>query len=395
MSGAAPDRRLQTPFGTFELQRYPARPRETLQAWCAADSLLLEAVAEHFLDPSRPAPPPRPLSPMLVVNDEHGALAVALAAACTWTDSALSCLALAHNLARNALPSPAIVPSHETPPADAALVVLRVPKQLAFFEYQLATLAATLAPGTPLLVAGMDKHLSPHTAALIERYVGPTQRHPGRRKARLFSALTAGPREAVPGWSRYLCQPLGAELRALPNVFSRDRLDPGSALLLSRLGALEPAPRVIDLACGSGVLGLSALESGLAREVVFCDESAMALASARHNLARLRPGDLAACDFLQGDGLRDYRGAAADLVLCNPPFHLQHVVDDFAGRRLLAQAARHLRPEGRLCLVANRHLRYRAALERNFRRVKQLAGDRKFNVWLASAPRHGELGTDT
>ena len=81
--------------------------------------------------------------------------------------------------------------------------------------------------------------------------------------------------------------------------------------------------------------------------------------------------------------MADYSGTPADLVLCNPPFHLNHAMDEYAGRRLLQQCVRHLPPVGRLCLVANQHLDYLATLRRHFRRVEKLARDRRFIVWLA------------
>ncbi|MCB2068942.1 MAG: methyltransferase, partial [Ottowia sp.] len=98
--------------------------------------------------------------------------------------------------------------------------------------------------------------------------------------------------------------------------------------------------------------------------LVFADESAMAIASARGNVARLVPDLAGDCRFHHGDGLLAYTGAAAGLILCNPPFHLNHAVDEYAGRRLAAQCAAHLAPGGVLCLVANRHLDYTPVLRR-------------------------------
>jgi len=371
---ATADTRFPAPQGEFELRRYPARRAEPLQAWCAADMLLLEEVERRGLSGAH----------CLVVNDEHGALCVALAPPQLWTDSALSATSLGRNLERNRRQPVAILWSTDAPAPGFTLVILRVPKQLAFFEYQLAQLARALAPGAVVLAAGMDKHLSPNTAALLERYLGPTRRHRGERKARLFSTLRDTRQAPAPSaTARYRCAPLDAELVALPNVFSRDRLDPGSALLLQQLARLEPASRVMDLACGNGVLGLAALRWGLGRELVGCDESAMAIASARINAAALLPGRESALHWHHGDGLQGWRGAPCDLILCNPPFHLQHTVDDFAGRHLLAGSAAGLRPGGRLCLVANRHLDYREVLRREFHPPRSLARDARFTVWLA------------
>jgi 23S rRNA (guanine1835-N2)-methyltransferase len=154
-------------------------------------------------------------------------------------------------------------------------------------------------------------------------------------------------------------------------------------LLLQQLPVLSPVERLVDLACGNGVLGLAAFRMQLARQVLYCDESAMAVASAKYNARQLFPTAFERFEFLHGDGLLDYRGTAAQLVLCNPPFHSQHTVDEYVGRRLLAQCSEHLAAGGSLCLVANRHLDYKATLKRGFDRVEKLAGDSKFTVWLA------------
>ena len=370
---------LHTPFGDFSLTRYPARQREPLQAWCAADTLLLSMAQELGLAPGE----------SLVVNDEHGALTLPLAARALWTDSALAATALGHNAAQNALPVPPVRWSTETPERNVRCVFMRVPKHLPYFEFQLATLAGELAPGTPVVAGGMDKHLSPHTAASMERWLGPTTRHRGRFKARLFSAeVGAGQRAQLPDFvSRYRCDGIEGELTALPNVFSAARLDIGSRFLIEQLARLAPAQRLVDLACGNGVLGLQAMINGLARHVLFCDESAMAMASARDNASRLLPQTMEAPTFLHGDGLADYAGPPVDLVLCNPPFHLGSAVDEFAGLRLLRQCSAHLSPAGRLCMVANRHLGgYLPLLRRLFGEVDPIAGNAKFNVYLASRP---------
>jgi 23S rRNA (guanine1835-N2)-methyltransferase len=374
------DTRYLTPFGEFELQRYPARRDEPLQAWCAADTLLLEHI--HALEISG--------RDVLVVNDEHGALCVALDAAAIWTDSALSALALERNLSRNQRQAIAVVWSTSNPTEAAnwppALVALRVPKQLPLFEFQLSRLAAGLAPGTPVLAAGMDKHLSPRVAALLEQYIGPTERHRGQRKARLFSAVRdERPAILVDDIAGYYCEALGADLFALPNVFSREQLDNGSRLLLAHLDSLGPVQSLLDLACGNGVLGLAAMQRGLCRAVTFADESAMAIESARRNALRLFPDTVARCSFHHGDGLISCPAPPVELILCNPPFHLNHAVDEYAGRRLIAQCGRYLQPGGRLCLVANRHLAYLPTLKRHFKQLDKIAdGSQKYIVYLVT-----------
>jgi len=370
----AADTHCHTPFGHFHLRRLPYRRDEPLQAWCAADLLLLEEVHRIGGGDGRG---------ILVVNDEQGMLCTALAPRALWSDSALAAMAMRRNTEDNQRPAVPVYWSTSAPPPGNRLIVLRIPKQLPYLEYQLATLAGAAVPGTVVLAAGMDKHLSPRVAQLLELYIGPTERHRGRQKARLFSSVRddrSGPSPAP--LAHYHCPAAGGELEALPNVFSPDRLDGGSRLLLAQLSRLSPASHLLDLACGNGVLGLAGFRQGLAPTVTFADESAMAIASARHNASRLFPGS-GAFAFHHDDGLANYQGPPADLILCNPPFHLGHAVEEFAGRRLLLQCARHLPAGGRLCLVANQHLGYLPVLRRHFTRVDQLGRDRRFIVWLA------------
>ncbi len=365
---------LERPEGRFELRRFPSRREESLQAWCGADLLLLDAARDSGL----------PAGDTLVVNDEHGVLATVLRPRASWTDSALSAMALSRNLERNTLPPVPVHWSIRMPGDGFRLVLLRVPKQLPYFEYQLACLQQCMVPGALLVCGGMDKHLSPHTAALVEKYFGTVTRHRGSRKARLFSASRDDrPPANVPPRPRYHCELLDADLFTGANVFSRDGVDIGSRFLLEQLPRLTPVARGADLACGNGVLGLAALASGLCREMTFAEESAMAIAAARDNCAALF-GERSGLHFLHGDGLSQ-AGGVFDLILCNPPFHFGHSVDDFAGRRLLLQCAGRLAPSGALCVVANRHLPYRSLLQRHFPRVEVLAANSKFSVWIARA----------
>ena len=374
MTAAANTAHHETSYGAFQLNCYPLRPDERLVAWCSADTLLLEETHR------RRTPGPG----ILVVNDMYGALCVALEPQALWTDSALSVLALRHNEHANRRMQTRIVWSTEVPPVAPELVVLRIPKQRSLFEYQLSQLARLLPEQTTVLAAGMDKHLSPHTADILEQYIGPTQRHRGHRKARLFSAIRDQrcAQEYI-GTATYHCEALNAELCGLANVFSRDQLDMGTRFLLETLPTLAHAETLIDLACGNGILGLVALKREVAAKIVFCDESAMALRSASLNASRIFPQEARNISFHQGDGLLEYCEKPAQLILCNPPFHLQHTVDDFAGRHLLTQCSQHLQPGGRLYLVANRHLDYLPCLRHTFDRVEKFASNAKFNIVLA------------
>jgi len=367
---------LASPFDCFNLHQYPRAKQG--KAYNSADTLLVEATQAEGYAPDK----------TLVINDEFGALSVALQAGTLWTDSCLASISLTQNLLNNQLGTANICWSTQQPskylsPDHCAVVVMRVPKQSAYFEYQLSLLSQYLLPLTPVLVAGMDKHLPPGTAKLLEAYIGPTQRHKGQRKARLFSALRDD-RQPSPytGISKYYCEPLHGELISMSNVFSREKLDIGSRFFLENLDRLDAVDKIIDLACGNAVIGLSALHAGLCTELLLCDESAMAINSARVNSKAICPGQN--IHFHHGDGLLGYSGEPAQLIVCNPPFHLNHRIDESVGRRLLVQAASHLQKGGAIALVANRHLNYFPILKREFTTVERLAQNSKFIIWKAT-----------
>ena len=177
---------MTVPQGTFRLARYPVRPREQLRAWDAADEYVLQHLAERNV-PGDGA--------TVVVNDESGALAVALAARATgplvhWGDSFVSQCATRANLAANGVSAEmvALRGSLDPLPPRIDLLVVKVPKSLAVLDEQLRALRPSLHPGTVVLGAAMARHLHTSTLAVFEQVVGSTRTTLAQRKARLVLA---------------------------------------------------------------------------------------------------------------------------------------------------------------------------------------------------------------
>lgn len=140
---------------------------------------------------------------------------------------------------------------------------------------------------------------------------------------------------------------------------------------LSQLSTLNPQPStVLDFGTGSGCLAIALASKCPAAEVYAIDISPEALAVARQNSARHGLGER--IRFLQGDGFAAVpAGMRVDLIISNPPYiasgeiaSLQPEVRDHDphraldggadgldyGRRLAAESAPFLKPQGRIML---------------------------------------------
>ncbi len=124
-------------------------------------------------------------------------------------------------------------------------------------------------------------------------------------------------------------------------VFSREHLDPGSALLLSALPA-DISGRVLDLGCGWGPVGLCLAATRSQAQVVCCDVNERAVELARANFAR----NVLTADCVVSDGLANVSGDFS-LIATNPPIRAGKAVI----YRLFAESRTRLLPGGALYVV--------------------------------------------
>ncbi len=159
-------------------------------------------------------------------------------------------------------------------------------------------------------------------------------------------------------------------------IFSWDRIDAGSALLLKHLPAF--AGRGADLGCGLGVLGRAVLRAASVVHLTMVDIDRRAVTAAKKNVPDTRAQHLWA-DVCGGavalDGL--------DFVVMNPPFHDTGIENKSLGQQFIAQAAAMLKKDGQCWLTANRHLPYEAVLAQQFAQVRLVDEADGFKIYHA------------
>ena len=367
---------LDVPQGRFELIRHPVRRRQPLRAWDSADELVLGHLAEQ-----------EELGAIVIVNDAFGALSVALAphGPVAAIDGENARIALAQNLKNSDLPPIEAMGSLELLQhgrAPIGTVVVKIPRSGGQLEDQLHRLRPLLDDETTVVGAGMARHIHSSTLELFETIIGPTTTSKATRKARLVHpTLDADLAPGANPWPKRWTHD-GLTIVNHGGVFSAERLDNGTRLLLDSLPEVEPGSTVVDLGCGNGVVGMALARETPEADPVFVDESHRALASASEgwtlNFAD-RPARFLATDRLVNALHTD----SVDLVVTNPPFHEDRAVGDSVAWEFFVDSHAVLRPGGSLVAVGNRHLPHHAKLAKIFGASTVIASDPKYVVHRA------------
>jgi 23S rRNA (guanine1835-N2)-methyltransferase len=314
---------MDSPFGSFQLKRYPFAGDDSHQAWDAADELLLEYLAEQKFSTN---------ASLLIFNDGFGALVTALGyfSLHSVSDSYCSHLSQRRNREDNGLGAvgeeAGLVQfdSLWKPVGEFDQVVLKVPRSLGLLEENLHRIATHLPPGTPIAAGGMLKVLSNGVFALFEKYFGKITTSLAAKKARLiFAKVGTGKVPKNPFPQTMEVEGLGIILVNHGGTFSRDRLDPGSRFFLRNFPRLSDEKLIVDLGCGNGLLSILAARRAPEAQMFLLDESYMAMASARQSFdanGLFHRGVFHTTNVLQG-----VDDDVADKVLCNPPFHFQNI----------------------------------------------------------------------
>lgn len=348
----------------MNIKRYPLRKNDPLQGWDSADELILEHLQSLDLTGKK----------LLIINDHFGALSCNLSHfnPVVYTDSFVSMKAILMN------GNNVIKPIHKLTSLEGTfdIVLMRIPKNMSFFEDILCHLTHHLRKGSKIICGSMVKHLAAGSFDLLQKYIGETSTSLAKKKARLVFADFQ--KTAVS--SAY---PMEVKLDSfeLPfihhsNLFSREKLDIGTRFFLEHIPK-GPFNKILDLGCANGILGIKAKMINPQSLIHFSDESHMAIQSAELNYKRHFQDE---ATYHWTNCYENGDTEEFDLVLCNPPFHQGNTIGDFIAWQMFQDAFRSLKKGGILRIVGNSHLGYHQKLKKIFGNYKMIATNHKFAV---------------
>lgn len=169
---------------------------------------------------------------------------------------------------------------------------------------------------------------------------------------------------------------------SIPGVFSFERLDEGSAMLIECMEAVAAKNlrgRTLDFGCGSGPIGVLAksLKPEIALEMVDINWLALQCAQRSCELNGVE------ATIYASDGWSDIEGRF-DTVLTNPPFHSGVATEYETTERFIRDAYDHMNRYAPLFLVANAFLKYGSVIEARFGRCDLINENTRFKVYKTS-----------
>jgi 16S rRNA (guanine1207-N2)-methyltransferase len=264
------------------------------------------------------------------------------------------------------------------------LVIIAFPKSKAELNFTLAMISHCINEKTKILLVGEKKGGIQSTPKLAKDLFAHCQKVDAARHCLLFAGLIKPEKLSIPfniqDWFKeYQITIEGIELTiaSLPGVFSQQKLDVGTALLLKNLPN-KMAGKVLDFGCGAGVISCFIGKKFNDTQLSLLDVSALALASAQESLAL--------------NGLSGYVFPSNSLakvsekyqhVVSNPPFHQGIKTHYQASEEFLAGINKKLNKKADITIVANSFLRYQPIMQQHIGNTRVISKAQGFTIYQA------------
>ena len=379
----------ETPDTTpdLELRRFPDVEADNLFAIDSADRLLLDEAAEH-LTAAGPGE-------VVVIGDNYGALTLGaikrfgVTGVRVHQDRVTGEHALDYNSEDLGIEGY----SHHTLDAElvagARVVLLRLPRGLDALDEIAGLIARNADPEVVVFAGNRIKHLTTAMNEVLTTHFGRLDVTHARQKARVLVARQPLPVSEDAPVAEFPRREFNTDLDiwicAQGGAFAGTKLDIGTRFLLEVTEQMKPdAVDAIDLGSGTGVLATMLARQRPDLKIIATDQSWAAVTSTQATAEANGVADR--IEVVRDNGLYQQPDNSADLILLNPPFHIEGTVHLGEALKLFEEAGRVLRPGGELWTVFNSHLGYRTTLSNVVGPTRQVARNTKFSVMVSEKP---------
>lgn len=353
---------------SWVLNRYPKTSNNSLQAWSAIDELLLETGSLSLSDTGK----------TLLINDAFGALTCSLfhLNPDVVIDRYSQVKAIRENLNNNKLKAKNLN-WHKPLKVNiksASVALIRIPKSLNLFELYLSIVQNKLDVNGTAYCGFMTRNFTPALIELAGNLFNVVEQTKAYKKARVL--VLKDPKSSVTHKTTFgdVINELGLQLKQYPGVFSADKVDIATQLLLSKLPEFEATDKILDLACGNGVVASFIRKRNPNCELTLLDDSSLAISSAKLNVSK------EGANFIWSDSLKSLKEEKYNYILCNPPFHFEYENTLEIALSLFKESVNHIEVGGKLIIVANTHLNYKTHLQHLFKETKQILKSDKYEI---------------
>ena len=369
----------------LDLRRFPDVEADNLFATDAADRLLLDEAEEALRAAGS--------GEVVVIGDSYGALTLGAISRFGVTKVRVhqDRVTGEHALDYNAEDLGIDGYSHHTLDAElvtgARVILLRLPRGLDALEEIAGIIAANAADDVVVFAGNRIKHLTPAMNDVLKKHFGRLDISHARQKARVLIArqpqptTSPSPDDVFP--KREFNKELDIWVCAHGGAFAGTKLDIGTRFLLEVTEQMPPEARTaIDLGSGTGILATILAKQRPELQIIATDQSWAAVSSTAATAEANGVADR--IKVVRDNGLYQQPDGSADLILLNPPFHIEGTVHLGEALKLFEEAGRVLRVGGELWTVFNSHLGYRSTLSSVVGPTRQVARNAKFSVMVST-----------
>ena len=352
----------------FFIERYPKTDNKSLKAWSSADEHILNYIKEHHVS----------IKNLIIYNDRFGFLSTVLSKhkPTTILNFKSQEKAIDINLKKNesALELIQKISPLENLKNNFDLALIKIPKSLDLFQLQLNQLHNSIDKESIVICAFMTKYFTRKILSIAHEYFDICEQSLAWKKSRLLT-LRKKKKRKKEKFIHTIPFSGTKTFKQYYGVFSSKNIDYATQFFIENMKVKSSDNKILDMACGNGILAHAALKKTPNSEVYLLDDSMLALASSKMNISSKK------AKFYLNDTLNDFDDNTFDLIISNPPFHFEHETNIEISLHLFKEAKRCLKKGGSFQLVTSNHLNSKTHLHKLFHKVQIIAQNNKFMIY--------------